>query len=441
MRERFGSVRIRTTAAVVAVTGLAALLGAWALVASLGSSLTEGVVSAAETRAEELADALGGDTQPRQLRLPEEDDRFVHVLDGSGSVVTASEDAPSRPPAVPGDDSLTDVVAGDDDERYVVVAERSDSMTVVVSQEASIVTDSQEALRGNMYIAVPAVVLGIGAATWFLVGRALAPVEAIRVEVDRITADRLGSRVPQPASRDEVGELARTMNQMLERLEAAQARQQQLVSDASHELRSPAAVIRQRAEVALSHPGRTTTDELARVTLAEGRRIEQLVEQLLWLARIDEGSSGLRLRLLDLDDVVLEEVNRVRAINTLTVDTSRLSGGRVRGDALMMRRVAANLLDNAIAHATTVVAVALFERDEDVVLRVDDDGPGIPVADRERVLERFVRLDEARTRARGGTGLGLAIVHEIVAAHGGSLRIDTSKSGGARFDVVLPRAE
>ena len=441
MLERFGSVRIRTTAAVVAITGLAALFGAWALVASLGGSLIDGVVSAAEARADEVSEAIDDGTEAQQLRLPEEDDRFVHVLDGSGSVVTASEDAPSRPPAVPGDDALTDVVAADDDERYVVVAERSDSMTVVVSQDASIVTDSQEALRGSLYAAVPAVVLAIGIATWFLVGRALAPVEEIRVEVDRITADRLGSRVPQPAARDEVGELARTMNQMLERLEAAQARQQQLVSDASHELRSPAAVIRQRAEVALSHPGHTTTDELARVTLAEGRRIEQLVEQMLWLARIDEGSSGLRLRLLDLDDVVLEEVNRVRVINALTVDTSRLSGGRIRGDALMMRRVAANLLDNAIAHAATVVSVALFERDDDVVLRVDDDGPGIPVADRVRVLERFVRLDEARTRARGGTGLGLAIVHEIVAAHGGSLRIDTSKSGGARFDVVLPRAE
>jgi signal transduction histidine kinase len=327
----------------------------------------------------------------------------------------------------------------DDDERFAVVAENSGRFTVVVSQEASEVADSQEALRGSLYVAGPLVVLLIGTATWLLVGRALAPVEAIRVEVDRITADRLGRRVPQPAARDEIGDLARTMNQMLERLESARARQQQLVADASHELRSPATVIRQRAEVALTHPERTTTAELARVTLAEGRRIEQLVEQLLWLARADEQSTGLRLRLLDLDDLVLEEANRVRTINDLAVDTTRVSGGQVCGDALMMRRVAANLLDNAVAHATSTVSVALFERDDEVVLRVDDDGPGIAVEDRERVLERFVRLDEARSRTRGGAGLGLAIVHGIVTAHEGSVRVGTSESGGARFDVVLPR--
>jgi signal transduction histidine kinase len=314
-------------------------------------------------------------------------------------------------------------------------------LTVVVSQEASEVDDSQEALQGSLYVAGPLVVLLIGVATWLLVGRALAPVETIRAEVDRITADRLGLRVPQPAAHDEIADLARTMNQMLERLESARARQQQLVADASHELRSPATAIRQRAEVALAHPGRTTTDELARVILTEGRRIEQLVEQLLWLARADEQSSGLRLRLLDLDDLVLEEANRVRAINTVALDTSRVSGGQVCGDALMMRRVAANLLDNAVAHARTRVEVALFERDGKVVLRVDDDGPGIAAEDRERVLERFVRLDEARSRSRGGAGLGLAIVHGIVTAHGGSVRVDTSDSGGARFDVVLPQPE
>jgi signal transduction histidine kinase len=107
----------------------------------------------------------------------------------------------------------------------------------------------------------------------------------------------------------------------------------------------------------------------------------------------------------------------------------------------MLRRVAANLLDNAVGHAGSTVTVALFEREGDVVLRVDDDGHGVPPADRERVLERFVRLDEARSRDRGGAGLGLAIVHGIVLAHGGSLLVDASDSGGARFDVVLPGAE
>ena len=200
----------------------------------------------------------------------------------------------------------------------------------MVSQEASEVSESQQALTTSLYVAVPIVVLALGLTTWVLVGRALAPVEAIRAEVDRITADRLGSRVPQPSSRDEVGELARTMNAMLERLETSHDRQRRLVSDASHELRSPATVIRQHAEVALSHPGSTSTEELARVTLAEGRRLEQLVEQLLWLARTDETTAAPRLRPLDLDDLVLEEASRVRATTAVTVDTSRVSGGTGR---------------------------------------------------------------------------------------------------------------
>lgn len=445
MRERLGSVRVRITAAVVVLTGCASVLGAWALVASLGSSLTEGVVSAAEDRAEQVADDLDDGTPLSGLSLPEEDDRDLHVVDASGDVVAASDDAPPRPPAVPDDDPLTDVVGSDrdddDDDRLVVVAEDAGALTVVVSQEASEVTESQQALTASLYVAVPAVVLALGLATWLLVGRALAPVEAIRAEVDRITADRLDSRVPEPASRDEVGGLARTMNRMLARLEGAHTRQRQLVSDASHELRSPATVIRQHAEVALAHPASTSTDDLARVVLVEGRRLEQLVEQLLWLARAEEDAPALRRRLLDLDDLVLEEASRVRAAGGVTVDTSRVSGGQVEGDALMLRRVAANLLDNAVGHAKSTVSVALFERDDDVVLRVDDDGPGIPPADRERVLERFVRLDEARARDRGGAGLGLAIVHGVVRAHDGVLHVDASDTGGARFDVVLPRAD
>ena len=441
-RSRLASVRVRTTLAVVVITGVAAVLGAWALVASLGSSLTDGVVSAAESRAEEVADALDAGDSPQDVPLPEDDDRYVHVLDEAGDVVARSADAPPEPAAVPDDEPLTDVPYAaeddDDDERYVVVADDAGAYTVVVSQEASEVTESQQALVSALYVAVPVVVLAIGLTTWLLVGRALAPVEAIRSEVDRISADRLGRRVPQPASRDEVGELARTMNAMLARLESAQARQQQLVSDASHELRSPATVIRQHAEVALTHPGSTSTADLARVTLAEGHRLEQLVEQLLWLARTDEDNTSMRTRTLDLDDLVLEEAARVRATDELTIDTSRVSGGQVDGDPLMLRRLVANLLDNAVGHADAVVTVALFERDGDIVLRVDDDGPGIPPADRERVLERFVRLDESRARVRGGAGLGLAIVHGIVQAHGGTLRVDASDSGGARFEVVLP---
>ena len=447
LRVRLSSVRLRTALAVTVIAAVAAVAGAWLLVAALGSQLAEGIVVSAETRADEVAQRLEDGTPVDELELVDEDDRFVQVVDADGAVAAASPGSPTEPLTVPKDgDTVTDVHARvpseDDTERYAVTAESvstpAGSLTVLVTQEASEIDDSQQALIGTLEKALPLVVLAVGLATWLLVGRALAPVEAIRAEVQRITADRLDQRVPEPSSRDEVAELARTMNAMLERLEQAQHRQRRLVSDASHELRSPATAIRQHAELALAHPASTSAEELARVTLTEGQRLEQLVEQMLWLARTDETTSALRQRTIDLDDLVLEEASRVRATSSTRVSTALVSGGQVRGDPMMLRRVAANLLDNAVGHARDEVRVALFEDGDDVVLRVDDDGPGIALADRDRVLERFVRLDEARSRQRGGAGLGLAIVRGVVEAHGGTVLVGESDLGGARFDVVLP---
>lgn len=446
---RLASVRVRTTLAVVALTGLAATLGAWALVATLGASLTESVVTSAQTRTDEVVQTLERTSSSDRLDLPEEEDRAVHVLDEEGRVLTASPGAPVEPAAVPTGEPLTDAVGpleGDEpDEQLVVAAGRvslgAEELTVVVTQDVSDVTESQQALTEVLQVAVPIAVAGIGLITWWLVGRALAPVESIRAEVQGITADQLDRRVPEPGTRDEVAELARTMNLMLDRVESATRRQRQLVSDASHELRSPATAIRQHAEVALAHPGGTSTEELARVALVEGRKLEQLVEQMLWVARTDEGRASLRTGLVDLDDLVFEEAARLRATSGMKIDTSDVSAGQVNGDPVLLRRVVANLLDNAVGHATSVVTVVLHEQGEPdpraVRLRVDDDGAGIAAADRERVLERFVRLDEARSRARGGTGLGLAIVAGVVHAHGGTLRVGESDTGGARFDVVL----
>jgi signal transduction histidine kinase len=279
----------------------------------------------------------------------------------------------------------------------------------------------------------------VAATTWTVVGRALAPVEAIRAEVDAISAAALHRRVPDPPADDEIGRLARTMNRMLARLERAQARQRRLVADASHELRSPVAAIRQHAEVALAHPGRTTTTELAGTVLAEDLRLQRLAEDLLLLTKADEHSLALRRRPVDLDDLVFEEAGRLRDATRLRVDTAAVSAARVEGDAAALARVLRNLADNAARHAGGRLAFSVAERDGLAVLRVDDDGPGIPVADRERVFERFVRLDDARARDDGGSGLGLAIVAELVAAHGGTVAVAASPLGGARVEVALPR--
>ncbi|MCW2689722.1 MAG: sensory histidine kinase [Mycobacterium sp.] len=282
--------------------------------------------------------------------------------------------------------------------------------------------------------------LVVAVTTWTTVGRALAPVEAIRREVDEISAAQLHRRVPQPGADDEVGRLAATMNRMLARLESARDSQRRFVSDASHELRSPLTTIRQHAEVALAHPEGTTAAELADVVLAEELRMQRLVEDMLLLARTDEDVRPPRLP-VDLDDLAFDEARRLRSTTPLHVDATAVGAARVLGDADALGRVLRNLGDNAARHATSRVNVGLVDRGNDVLLTVEDDGPGIPESERARVLQRFVRLDAARSRDDGGSGLGLAIVDEVVRAHGGWVSITESALGGVRVAVTLPGQE
>jgi signal transduction histidine kinase len=293
-------------------------------------------------------------------------------------------------------------------------------------------------VRRLLTIGLPVLLLVVAFITWKVVGRSLSPVEAMRAEVDRISSSELQRRVPEPGGSDEISRLAATMNRMLARLEASQARQRRFVSDASHELRSPVASIRQNAEVALAHPEMTDTRGLAETVLAESLRVQRLVEDLLLLANADERRAPRADKEVDLDDLVFEEAALVRNGGKVKVDTEGVGAGRVRGDALQLRRAVGNLAENAARHAGSQVSFSLSENDGYVVLRVDDDGPGIPAEQRERVFERFVRLDQARDREGGGSGLGLAIVAEIVAAHGGTVTAGQSPLGGARIELFLP---
>lgn len=206
---------------------------------------------------------------------------------------------------------------------------------------------------------------------------------------------------------------------MLARLESARNSQQRFVSDASHELRSSITTIRQHAEVALAYPDRTSIAELAEVVLAEELRIQRLVEDLLPLARADEQVWPPR-EPVDVDDLAFEEAHRVRSMTSSDVDTSGVGAARVHGDTGTLERVLRDLGENAARHATSRIDIALAERGSEMLLTFDDDGPGIPEQERERMLQRFVRLDESRSRDEGGSGFGLAIVDEILRAHGGS---------------------
>ena len=448
LRVRLGTVRVRTTAGAVLVAGLAMAVGALVLVAVLRDTLTREVEAAARVRGQEVASLLAsGAAGPGALAVDDPEESFIQVLDERGQVVAASANAQGLAALArlrPGQSGEVEVPAGgamEEDGEFLAVATGSPSgeRTVVVARSTETVAEATAAVAGLLAVGLPLLLAVVAGTTWVVVGRALAPVEAIRAEVDAISASALHRRVPDPPADDEIGRLARTMNRMLERLDRAQARQRRLVSDASHELRSPVAAIRQHAEVALAHPGRTSAAELAATVLAEDLRLQRLAEDLSLLTRADERTLGLRRAPVDLDDLVFDEARRLRGVSGLRVDTTQVSAGRVDGDAAGLRRVLRNLGDNAARHAGAQVAFSVAEGDGAVLLRVEDDGPGIPEPDRERVLERFVRLDDARARDDGGSGLGLAIVAELVAAHGGTVAISPSPTGGTRVEITLPR--
>jgi len=282
------------------------------------------------------------------------------------------------------------------------------------------------------------VLVALGAVVWWLVGRALATVEGLREEVATITAKSLHRRVVVPPVADEVGRLALTMNAMLERIERNDRVQRTFVANASHELKSPLAAAQAELEVGLAHDESVDWPDAARAALQDVERMRRIVDDLLTLALVDEGAPIVR-QPVDIDELIIDEVTRLRRTSPVTVDSTGVSAGRVDGDVEQLRRVVRNLLDNAVAHAEHAVTVTLDGTQDAIAFRVHDDGSGIAAVDRAKVFERFARLDEDRSRSRGGSGLGLAIVDDVVRAHGGTVTI-TDDGPGATFVVRLPRS-
>jgi signal transduction histidine kinase len=310
----------------------------------------------------------------------------------------------------------------------------NDQVSLAAVSSLSEVENTIESMRELLWWVVPALVLLVGGLAWFVVGRALRPVHAVTHRLASIGQDSLHERVPVPQVADEVGELATTMNSMLDRLESATLVSRQLVSDASHELRTPIAVLRTELEVARRSRG-TDWDAASAGMLQEVDRLQGLVDDLLLLARV--GERGMRPEVLDLDDVVRDVASRRRRV-PVGADDDGPSGGTVLADRVALQRALDHLVANAARHATTEVRVSTEITDGSAVVYVDDDGPGIPADERAHVVERFVRLDEGRTRDAGGSGLGLAVVADVATAHGGTLTIGDSPMGGARLALSLP---
>lgn len=440
------SVRARTTLGAGVVVLAALVIGAVAFVVVLRLVLLDGVRTSAEAGLEQVSSRVEADGAAAVTGY---EDVLVQVIGDGGAVLAHGEDADGA--ALPTADESRWTHDG---ERWLLVA---DDVDLPGGREATLVygatlDQADTAVRTAVVllaVGVPVLVLLLVAVTWAVTGRSLRPVERMRTEVETIRAARPDARVEVPDTGDEVARLASTMNAMLDRLERSAESQRRFVSDASHELRSPIASIRQHAEVAVAHPERTEVTDLADVVRSEAVRLQDLVTGLLELSRLDEG--GIRTRRpVDLDDLALDAVARARQRSTVgvvpardgaapavRVDGSAISAARVLGDERVLAGVVRNLVDNAVRHARTHVAVSLTEHDGSAVLTVDDDGTGVPEDERERVFERFVRLDEARSRDAGGAGLGLAIVRDAVRAHGGDTTVVPSPLGGARFVVRI----
>jgi signal transduction histidine kinase len=439
--RRGWSVRARATAAavLVLVPVLAAAGGAGIRVQR--DDLTAGVETLAEDRARTLAADLPDQATPAEVAGEEEVVQIVSAT--TGAVLVAPPEAGAEPllpaPATtqPVHHLISGGVGGEPD-RYAAVAVLADdgSTYVVVARslesvDAAAASTTEILLVGGLLVLVTAAGL-----VWLATGRALSPVEVMRRRAASLSADDLTARLPVPAGRDEVARLASTLNELLDRVEESTRSRRRFVADASHELRSPVATIRALLESdrVAAHPGGPAG--LSAEVLEETARLAALIDDLLLLARGD-ASRPRDHGPVDLTRLVTSETRRAR---TVPVETDVEAGLRVVGDPTLLRAVVRNLLDNAERFATAGVVVAAHHQGAEVLVEVVDDGPGVPPADRDRIFERFVRLDDSRSRAAGGTGLGLAIVRQVVSDHGGTVTVGPAATAGARFVVRLPVA-
>lgn len=344
----------------------------------------------------------------------------------------------------PGDGALPSVslTEGVDNLRVVFTEVEPGAEIIVAARTLDGVDRTVAQVRTGALFAVPILTLLVSLLVYELTGRALRPVEGIRAEVETISGSDLARRVEVGDRPDEISRLAATMNGMLARLESAQERQRRFAGDAAHELRSPLASMKANLEVDLAHPETADWNRSAAHLRSEVDRMQRMVEDLMLLARSDADArpDPAAQRLVDLDDLVLTEVASLARPDGVEVGTSQVSAASVRGNPDHLRRVITNLLANGVRHATSMVVVTVAERDGRALVVVDDDGAGIAPQDRDRVFERFVRLDEARSRDAGGSGLGLALAREVAIAHGGSLSVDANERNGARFVLSLPAA-
>jgi signal transduction histidine kinase len=447
------SLRARLTLIATALFSCAVITGAVLLLVLQRYALTRVLDQSASKTARDIARQVVGDRRPdtvvpttggiAAVQVVDAEDRVVTATAGTDrvtSLVTEAQVDAIRNGDRPTIDSPTSTA------RLRVLGLKVGSRTVLVYTDVSRVDDSLRLLTRAALIGGPLAVLVMALATYGVVTLSLRPVAALRHGAADITAAGLAEqRLPVPGAQDEIHRLAVTLNAMLDRIDSATSRQRTFVGDAAHELRSPLASLRVQLEVAQRLGPTADWNALIDDVLVDVARLDRLVQDLLTLARLDESGGTGRQQPVALDELATSVVNgyghaRVHVRADVTAVT-------VVGDPDALRRVVINLIDNGVRYAASEVAVDVsptsvagrpYGR-----LTVVDDGPGIPAAERQRVFDRFYRVQESRSRVTGGTGLGLSIVRDIVRNAGGRVQLTAREDGrsGLRAVVVLPAAD
>ncbi|MDT5034944.1 MAG: hypothetical protein QOE03_129 [Micromonosporaceae bacterium] len=452
-----GRLSLRSRLLLIGAGGLAVgfAIGGVVLIGALRYTLERGVDTDALSTATGVASLVNADALPQPV--PVAGDQFVQVVDAQGRVRSASIGADRLVPML----LPAELAAARDGRRLSVDGSRAgvpgplrvvavragpadDPQTVIVARPVSEVSNSVHVVGNALLITYPLLIVVLALFARRVIGAALRPVEELRAGAEMITGGSFGragstrdagsaassgaDRLPVPAGQDEIHRLALTLNDMLDRLAGARARQRAFIADAAHELRSPLTNLRTELEVAQRLGEVPDPDEL----LIDIERLGRLVDDLLLLARADDAPGLTRTEPVELGQLVRDTAAQYWSAR-VPVSVTGTGPQWTLGDPRALQRILTNLVDNAVRHAASRVTIALVPGGFTVI----DDGPGIAAADADRVFERFTRLDDARARDAGGTGLGLAIVRELVRHHGGTVTL-VPANPGVRAQVRLP---
>ncbi len=446
------SIRLRLALLFVVASAMVLSLGAWLFVSVLSSSLLTSVDSQLAAQASHASSYIGAGSHIPVTNLGANGPEYVvQVIDGSGNVRGSSADAPTVPiiSAATVDQAKTHQVLlthTRDNEHERVLAQplpgRS-GWTVIVGGSLETFDATMSRVTTELVIGCSLFVILAAGGSYLLARSALKPVERLRAEVSDLSVRDIPATLAVPRAHDEISALASTMNELLVRVRTSLERERSLVADASHELRTPFAILQGELELA-QRPGRTREELMATVTVAaeEVARLTRIADDLLLLSRGDQGQLPIQPQVVTVRDYLEEIMDHARPRileHGMTCEVDAPSSLRARIDPGRIRQVLDNLIDNSVRYCPrgSLIEMHAGATDQDLWLEVADSGHGFDPTFLPHAFERFRRSDTSRSRDHGGAGLGLAIVSSIVGAHGGTVVAENRPDGGACIRVTL----